>query len=469
MNSLRRALAHLVMLAFHAGFVRPMLAVMGVRVRRRALVPDGPCLVVANHNSHLDAAVLMSLFPLRRLSRVHPVAAADYFGKNLVRRTAAMVLMNGVPIERKPQAGSDPLMPLVTGLALGESFIFFPEGSRGEPGVVAPFRTGVGRLVRQVPNLVVVPVFLSGAERIWPRGEAIPVPLGIDVTVGKPRGYPGDRDAADIAAEVREDVLALAPPPPPVPGPRPSPPLRVAVCAVHPEPRQEYFLAVLERLGRSGHTIGLAEPVLEADPRGVREAAGLPWSGRRAWPSLLAWLFHRGGAHKRARFAEMVERARVDEALEHGRTTRFVATDGNALVDLLAFAEATFYAGKFEEAEMRRLLDYLRGERRIPLRQWPRFLGKAPEVWLLNVLDLVRPPAPDVLVLLRFPPETLAPPVARLQEAYAFVGTALRRRRVQVLEVDPAVQRPHAVAAEIESALGRASAEVRAAVQGGGS
>jgi hypothetical protein len=237
------------------------------------------------------------------------------------------------------------------------------------------------------------------------------------------------------------------------------------VCAVRPELRKGYFLAVLERLGRSGHTIGLTEPVLEADADGVRETAGVPLTGRRTWPSLLAWLFHRGGAHRRARFAEMVERARVDEALEHGRTTRFVATDGNALVDLLAFAEATFYAGKFEEGEMRRLLDYLRGERRIPLRQWPRFLRRATEVWLLNVLDLVRPPAPDVLVLLRLAPESLEPPLRRLQEAYAFVGGALRRRRVQVLEVDPAITGATALADQIEAAL----AGTRAAVHGGGS
>src|SRR4030095_15846193 len=123
-------------------------------------------------------------------------------------------------------------------------------------------------------------------------------------------------------------------------------------------------------------------------------------------------------------------------ALEHGRTTRFVATDGNALVDLLAFAEATFYAGKFDEAEMRRLLDYLRGERRIPVRQWPRVLRKATEVWLLNVLDLVRTTPADVLVLLRWPESEVSPALARLQDAYAFVGGALRRRRVQVLEVD---------------------------------
>ena len=38
---------------FHALFVRPVVFfVVGTRYRRRHLVPGGPCIVVANHNSH---------------------------------------------------------------------------------------------------------------------------------------------------------------------------------------------------------------------------------------------------------------------------------------------------------------------------------------------------------------------------------------------------------------------------------
>ena len=78
---MKRLLKNLALWAFHIFFVRPVLR-WGAGARYRGLqhLPKGPCLVVSNHNSHLDAAVVMSLFPVRRLEHVHPVAAADYCG-----------------------------------------------------------------------------------------------------------------------------------------------------------------------------------------------------------------------------------------------------------------------------------------------------------------------------------------------------------------------------------------------------
>jgi 1-acyl-sn-glycerol-3-phosphate acyltransferase len=466
----RLLLSRIALYLFHIGFVRPVLRwVVGVRYRRRALVPKGPCIVVSNHNSHLDAAVLMSLFPLGRIPRVHPVAAADYFGTAWLKRTMAMILMNGIPIERRASGGNDPLARAVDELEAGHSLVFFPEGSRGEAGVVAPFRPGVGRLVKSVPGLPVVPVFLAGPERIWPRGQVVPVPLNIDAIVGKPRTFAADLDPRDIAEQVQRDVLSLAPPPPPVPGPPPQPPLRVAVCGLHDPSREALFRSITERLGRVGQVLGISDPVLEADAEGLREgSAPIPFAPRRAWLGLLARLFRTGGMFKGQRFAEMVDRAQINEALDRAAATRFVVTDGNALVDLLAWAEADFYEGVFDEAGLNHLLEYLAHHKRIPFAHWWRFIRKAPEVWLVNILELAQPPVPDLVVLATHPPARLMESLrargeelrpfenesflGKLQEAYSHVGKVLaKRHRVECLEVDLSREDVDSVAARIES------------------
>lgn len=443
------------LLAFHAGFVRPMLTLYwGARYRKANLIPQGPCLIVANHNSHLDAALLMSLFPLGRLHRVHPVAAADYFGESWFRRTMAMVLMNGIPIERRPTPGQDPLAPMTRALERGDALILFPEGSRGEPGVVAPFRPGVGRLAKLVPGLPIVPVFMSGPERTWPRGENLPLPLGIDVEVGKPRTYDPELDSKEIAERVRADVLSLAPPPLPMPGPRPSPPIRVAVCGIDAVANHAVFEALTRRLGPMGRTVGLDRPILEADEAGVREAGGrVPLVRGTFGASILARIFRTGGLFRGDRFASMVAAARVDEALSDGRSARFVVGRGNALVDLLAWAEADLYRGVFDDKGLQQLTQYLSGNRKIPIRLWWEYARKAPEVWLLNTFDLTHPPIPDVVVLLTLAPsralekmrargEDLDPyptedRLERLQEAYRQVAGVLRKPGpVEVIELD---------------------------------
>jgi 1-acyl-sn-glycerol-3-phosphate acyltransferase len=475
----RRLLQRLALYSFHILFARPVLRwVVGVRYRRRDL-PDGPCLVVSNHNSHLDAAVLMTMFPLRRLAHVHPVAAADYFGSNWFMNMMAMLFMNGIPIERRPGRGEDPLDPLVDLIESGKTLIFFPEGSRGEAGVVAKFRAGVGKLVQGLPGLLVVPVFISGPERIWPRGEIVPVPLSIDANVGRPRSYASDEEPRAIAQRVRDDVLALAPPRPPVPGARPEPPLRVAVCGVDDAGVGTLARMVTERLGGYGATLGVANPVLEADGDGAREATGpVPVGRDRAWLGLLATLFHTGPRFRGRRFVELVERAQLNEVLSQGRETRFVVERGSVLVDLLA-SGLVGLDSVGNEKQARDLLIYLTGEKKIPLgRAWALIRG-ARETWLINTFNLTRTTVPEVLVHLTRPvPDLLSrlrsagdellpfhtePGLECLQQAYRAAAELLRRRhRVRVLELDLSAMNAETAADRIEAAcLGfeRASAE----------
>ena len=114
---MRRWLRRVAVRAFHICVTRPVLGmVVGVHYRHKQNVPKGPCLVVSNHNSHLDASLLLSMFPVSRVADVHPVAAADYWETSLIRRLFAMVFVNATPIQRNPPRGVDPLAPLVDAL-----------------------------------------------------------------------------------------------------------------------------------------------------------------------------------------------------------------------------------------------------------------------------------------------------------------------------------------------------------------
>ena len=202
-------------LLFFLLIVRPaVLFLLGLFVRREDLLPKrGPAIVVANHNSHLDTLVLLSLFPLRLLPNVRPVAAADYFsGDDTTLGWIATHLIGIIPIRRRGTAlenkRDDPLRPAGEALARGDILIIYPEGTRGEPEKLAKFKNGVAYLAERFPEVPVTPVFLCGLGKAWPKGERWPVPLLCEVFVDPPLRWCGDRAA--FVAELEARVAAMA-------------------------------------------------------------------------------------------------------------------------------------------------------------------------------------------------------------------------------------------------------------------
>ncbi|MCE0824701.1 1-acyl-sn-glycerol-3-phosphate acyltransferase [Buttiauxella sp. A2-C2_NF] len=158
---------------------------LGLRVKHRERLPkSGPAIVVANHNSHMDVFALLSLFPLCEQAKVHPVAAADYFLRDKRMAWFALNILNIIPISREGGA-ANPLAQCEQALRDGKTLILFPEGTRGEPGKLAPLKSGLWHLSQSMPEVPIIPVWLRGTEQVMAKGNRIPLPLFIDVTIGE--------------------------------------------------------------------------------------------------------------------------------------------------------------------------------------------------------------------------------------------------------------------------------------------
>jgi 1-acyl-sn-glycerol-3-phosphate acyltransferase len=195
---------------FFALVVKPfLLVVTGFNVRHLERLPrNGPALVVANHNSHLDTVVLMSLFPRHLLPRVRPAAAADYFLRSGLLAWFSQTLIGIIPVVRgRREAGDDPLAGVSAALREGSIVIFFPEGTRGEPERFKEIRSGIFHLAERHPEAPIVPVFLHGLGKALPRGAILPVPFFCDVFVDEPLERPKEKEAFLAGLRTRFEAL----------------------------------------------------------------------------------------------------------------------------------------------------------------------------------------------------------------------------------------------------------------------
>ena len=168
---------------------------------------DGPCLIVANHSSHLDTPLLLCTLPGPWRRRTAVAAAADYFFDTWWRATASSIMFNTFPIERRGGKLSSTPGDL---LADGWNVVVFPEGTRSQDGWMERFRMGAAYLSVE-HGVPVVPVGIRGSFAAMPRGRGWPVPgrPRVAIRYGEPL-YPADGESArSFAPRISAGVAAL--------------------------------------------------------------------------------------------------------------------------------------------------------------------------------------------------------------------------------------------------------------------
>jgi 1-acyl-sn-glycerol-3-phosphate acyltransferase len=157
-----------------AGGLAPLLtsqlriAAEGREVVREAA--SGPLILAPNHNSHLDAPLVLTTLPAEVRRDTITIAASDYFFDAWWRASLTALVFNAVPIDRT--IGDRRELPTDL-LRDGNHLLVFPEGTRSHDGYAGRFRHGVARL-SQDSGAPIVPIAIDGSWRAMPRGQAWP-------------------------------------------------------------------------------------------------------------------------------------------------------------------------------------------------------------------------------------------------------------------------------------------------------
>lgn len=164
----------------------------------------------ANHTSHFDGVVMWAALPPKVRKETCPVAAADYWLANPVRRYLAQKVFHCVLISRhNVSVRNNPLVPILGALDARASIIIFPEGGRKDGGDAGAFKSGLYHLCRRRPDIECVPVYIDNMNRILPRGEVLPVPLLSCITFGTPIQIAEKESKKDFLERARKAVNGL--------------------------------------------------------------------------------------------------------------------------------------------------------------------------------------------------------------------------------------------------------------------
>jgi 1-acyl-sn-glycerol-3-phosphate acyltransferase len=201
----RRAVARFVC---HTYF---LLCGLPVRARGIERLPDGACIIVANHVSYLDGPLLFACLPPRFGFVIKKEASRLPLAGLLLRR-----LGHHFVERRNRHEGASDARHILRAVEQGQAVAFFPEGTFGTEAGLARFHAGAFAAAAKA-GVPVAPVVIRGTrhvlggETVVPRWgrievEALP-PLAVTTGAGDAAAALRDLARERIAAALGEPLL----------------------------------------------------------------------------------------------------------------------------------------------------------------------------------------------------------------------------------------------------------------------
>jgi 1-acyl-sn-glycerol-3-phosphate acyltransferase len=161
---------------------RMALWLAGVRLEVQGsekIFGEGVKVFMPNHQSNCDPPALLSVLP-----RVRFIAKREFFRVPILGM--GMRVCGFIPLERQNRERAIAAVEqAVDALKAGHSFLAFPEGTRSRDGRLQPFKKGVFVMAIKA-GVPIVPISISGATAIMPKGKFAIRPGRVRITVHDP-------------------------------------------------------------------------------------------------------------------------------------------------------------------------------------------------------------------------------------------------------------------------------------------
>ncbi|OIO35969.1 MAG: hypothetical protein AUJ74_03845 [Candidatus Omnitrophica bacterium CG1_02_44_16] len=158
------------------------MVLFSVKVKGKARIPQaGPFVITPNHVTYLDAFFVLCALPTRLILNTYFVGFGEIFNHPLL--AWALRFHRLIPIDANLDlAKTLKLCKYVLGQ--GKILVYFPEGQRSADGTLKEFRKGIGILAKE-SGAKILPMYIDGAYKAWPRTRAFPLPGQVTVKIGE--------------------------------------------------------------------------------------------------------------------------------------------------------------------------------------------------------------------------------------------------------------------------------------------